>query len=97
MGGKMTDISNYNHQATMIAIDIAKRSHDVLIQWPNGKTKVMRIANTLEDYARLVEAAGNRYPLVAGFEPTADYHRNIAYWLSEHAVEGSNVMNPPTH
>tara|TARA_Y100000588_G_scaffold395275_1_gene522209 strand:- start:6501 stop:7631 length:1131 start_codon:yes stop_codon:yes gene_type:complete len=47
----------------------------------------MKIENTLNGYQRLLSTAGQDYPLVAGFEPTADYHRNIAYWLAEQKVE----------
>jgi transposase len=75
----MTDNTNVTQKYTYIAIDVAKKNHDVLIQWPSGKRKSMRIANTLEDYSRLLCNAGGDYPIIAGFEPTADYHRKIHF------------------
>lgn len=83
----MTDSVNFTQNTTLIAIDIAKKAHDVLIQWPNGKRKSMKITNTLEEYQRLLLTAGNEYPIIAGFEPTADYHRTIAFWLAEQGVQ----------
>jgi transposase len=83
----MADDTNFTQNTTVVAIDIAKKSHDVLIRWPFGKRKTLKISNTLADYARLIVTAGDKYPIVAGFEPTADYHRNIAYWLSKQGVE----------
>jgi transposase len=83
----MADDTNFTQNTTVVAIDIAKKSHDVLIRWPFGKRKTLKISNTLADYARLIVNVGDKYPIVAGFEPTADYHRNIAYWLSKQGVE----------
>ena len=37
----MTALNN-STKITFIAIDIAKKSHDALILWPNGKTKKFR-------------------------------------------------------
>ncbi len=83
----MTDYGKFNQNTVFIAIDIAKKNHDVLIKWPSGKQKAMKISNTLDDYSRLLVAVGSGYSIIAGFEPTADYHRNIAYWLSQQGVE----------
>lgn len=49
----------------------------------------MKISNTLDDYSRLLATVGSGYSIIAGFEPTADYHRNIAYWLSQ---QGANCQ-----
>jgi transposase len=79
---QMTDKTNYERSPTMIAIDIAKQSHDALIAWPSGKKKALKITNSLVGYQRLLEVTGESPALInVGFEPTADYHRNIAYWL----------------
>ncbi len=83
----MTDHSNFISSNTYVAIDIAKHHHDVLIQWPNGKRKQMKIPNTLEGYDELIIAVGDEFPVLAGFEATADYHRNIAYWLNHKGVK----------
>jgi transposase len=47
----------------------------------------MKIANTLEDYNRLMKTIGKDNKIIVGFEPTADYHRNLAYWLAKQKVE----------
>ncbi len=39
----MTDLHNHSTPETLIAIDIAKQSHDVVIAWATGKTLSMKI------------------------------------------------------
>ena len=82
----MTDQHNYNSKTVYMAIDIGKFSHDVAIKWPNGKVKNMKIPNTLSGYEAMLKETTGDYSLIAGFEATADYHRNIAYWLSQNNV-----------
>lgn len=86
----MTDTINNSSSSSkditsvMIAIDIAKKSHDALIQWPSGKKKVLKIGNHLKGYQGLLNAANCPPEQIAvAFEPTADYHRNIAYWFHQ--------------
>lgn len=72
---------------TYLAIDVAKASHDVVIKHPDGRERLLKIPNTLDGYERLMEAAGSSAShIIAAFEPTADYHRNIAYWLARQGV-----------
>jgi transposase len=84
----MTDNPNDSSSLTLVAIDIAKKSHDAFIQFSNGKTVQMKIENALVGYQRLWTACikGNE-PVRIGFEPTADYHRNIAYWFEQQGAE----------
>ncbi len=78
----MTDTNNDSTNKTFIAIDIAKKSHDALISWPSGKAKAVKISNTLQGYQQLLRLTGvNSKDICIAFEPTADYHRNIAHWL----------------
>lgn len=80
--------SNSNVNPVLIAIDIAKRSHDVLIQLPERKPKHLKIPNTLEGYEQILSFIPNDQKIVkVAFEPTADYHRNIAYWLDQQGFE----------
>lgn len=83
----MANNTNIIQQVTYMAIDIAKKSHDVLIQHPNGKRQHLRIPNTLEGYNRLIGLIDDTTAVIAGFEPTADYHRTIAYWLQKQGVQ----------
>lgn len=84
----MTDSNHPSTDNTLIAIDIAKKSHDVLIARPQGKNKALKIPNTLAGYQQIINTSG-RQPkhLIVAFEPTADYHRNIAYWLQAQGVQ----------
>ena len=80
----MTDTINNSSNSkgippVMTAIDIAKKFHDALIQWPSGKKKVLKIGNHLKGYQGLLDAAScPPEQIEVAFEPTADYHRNIA-------------------
>jgi len=81
---KMTDQDNANLNAVYVAIDVAKNKHDILIRYTNGKQHSFKIYNTMAGYQKLIDAA-KKYSnemIICGFEPTADYHRNLAYWLS---------------
>jgi len=89
----MTDINNNssnkeNQKTVMIAIDIAKRSHDALILWPTGKRKAIKIENNLSGYQKLLDAADCSTDMIqVAFEPTADYHRNIAFWFHQKGAD----------
>lgn len=83
----MTDTKTHVTENVVIAIDIAKHSHDALIQWPSGRTKAVKISNSLAGYRKLLELTDATPERISvGFEPTADYHRNIAYWLQDKGV-----------
>jgi len=83
----MTDHTNHDDDRVLVAIDIAKQSHDALILWPSGKKRAVKIANTRQGYEELLARTGTESNRVcAGFEPTADYHRNIAYWMQQQGV-----------
>lgn len=83
----MTDTINDTPKTVFLAIDIAKQAHDVIISWPNGRKKMYKIENSLKGYQELLDLVGNDFSILAGFEPTADYHRNIAYWLQKQGVQ----------
>ncbi len=84
----MTDSNNISIPQVFIAIDIAKKSHDALIAWPSGKKKAVKISNTLSGYNSLLSIAGvDADNISVAFEPTADYHRNIAYWLKSKGIQ----------
>lgn len=84
----MTDNQNNSVNLTLVAIDIAKKHHDALIQFSNGKTLQMKLDNSLTGYQRLWEAS-RKYDtdVRIGFEPTSDYHRNIAYWFEQQGAQ----------
>ena len=84
----MTDSTHINPNSILVAIDIAKQNHDALILWPSGHKKVIRIPNTLEGYQQLLKAT-HALPaeITIGFEPTADYHRNVAFWFKHQGAQ----------
>jgi transposase len=77
----------------VLAVDIAKRGHWMLIQGPDGtREKPRRIANTAAGFSELLEqatAARCRWPgvpLVVALEPTGHYWLPLAYWLQARDV-----------
>jgi len=80
----MTNDQQITKERVFVALDIAKGSHDAAIQLVSGKRLNIKIPNTQDGYQTLIQRCGVPEALIdVGFEPTADYHRNIAYWLAE--------------
>lgn len=76
--------------ATWVAIDVAKGWNVALIEHADGRRQRFRFAHSREDYDNLVaflQAAPA--PCRVGVEPTADYHRTLAYRL---LAEGFDVV-----
>jgi transposase len=67
---------------TLVAIDIAKGVNVALVEHPDGRQQRFRFAHRREDYDRLVGfLRGCAAPCRIAVEPTADYHRTLAYRL----------------
>ena len=72
----------------LVAIDVAKRAHDVLVRWPSGRSQAFRVANQRRDFERLTDfLQDQKLPVRVALEATADFHRSIAYWLLSHGFE----------
>ncbi len=69
----------------LVAIDISKRRHEVLISIPSKKRRRrMTVINTLDDFRQLSAAlASYDLPVRIGFEATGNYHRPLAYHLGQ--------------
>src|SRR5205085_142871 len=80
---------------TLVAIDIAKHYHDVLIEPPTPKRRFrLRVANSRKEFEHLAGyLRGLKYPVVSGFEATGNYHRPLAYFLHR---QGSELRLIPT-
>lgn len=78
----MTASDSTARSRILVAIDIAKAKHEVLVELPNGKRRKMIVRNQLSDFRQLA-AYLKRLDgaLEIALEPTADYHRNLAYFL----------------
>ena len=73
----------------LVAIDISKHRHEVLIGIPGKKRRRrLTITNTLDDCQRLSAAlASYDLPVRIGFEATGNYHRPLAYYLGQAGLE----------
>lgn len=59
-----------------------------MIAWPDGKNRMVRIDNSITGYGELLNITGKKNaPIAMVFEPTADYHRNIAFWMYSQGIE----------
>ena len=75
-----TNLTDY----VLVAIDISKNRHDILIAAP-GKKRRRRVTlmNTFEDYRRLIDLLRDYgCPVRIGFEATGNYHRTLVYQLA---------------
>jgi transposase-like protein len=79
----MTELNATPAPATLVAIDISKPRHEVLIEAPGqARRRRLTILSTKADHDRLVEAfAAYGGPVLIGFEATGGYHRGLAYRL----------------
>jgi len=73
---------------TWVAIDIAKRSHVVLVEFSDGTRRHYRVQRGLADIDRFVAFLhAQDAPIRVGFEPTSNYHRTLAYRLNREGFE----------
>jgi transposase len=85
----MTAINSTTAPTVLVAIDISKHRHEILISVP-GKQRRRRltIRNALEDFERLRELlAAYSLPVRVGFEATGNYHRPLAHHLGRSGFE----------
>ena len=84
----MTDTCS-TAQTLLVAIDISKHRHEILIGIPGKKRRHrMTITNTLDDFQRLIAAlASYEFPVRIGFEATGNYHRALARHLGRARFE----------
>ncbi|MGJ8595009.1 IS110 family transposase [Sulfitobacter sp.] len=85
----MTRIIVAQDAPVLVAIDIAKARHEVLIAIPDKKRRrCLTVLNELADFNRLVTAL-KEYgrPVRVAFEATDNYHRALAYHLATAGFE----------
>jgi transposase len=72
----MTESNHTPQRLTLVAIDIAKHYHDVLIEPPVPKRRArLRLANRRADFEQLASYLhGLRSSVLIGFEATGNYH-----------------------
>jgi len=70
----MADTTKNSRGIVSVALDIAKKNHDVRIAFPNGKQGSMQIPNTLIGYQALLDKClPDSHDIRVAFEPTADW------------------------
>lgn len=78
----MTDTTIAQAEPVLVAIDIAKARHEVLISIPGKKRRRLTVLNQLDDFNRLIAALSDYdRPVRAAFEATGNYHRALAWRL----------------
>ena len=84
----MTTTSHSSGDYLLVAIDVAKRAHDILVRWPSGRPRAFKVANQQQDFQRLTAFLQEQnLPVRVALEATADFHRSIAHWLLGHGFE----------
>ena len=80
---------NSTTSTLLVAIDISKHRHEILIGIPGKKRRRrMTIRNTLDDFHRLTTIlASYDLPVRIGFEATGNYHRPLAHHLGQAGFE----------
>jgi len=84
----MTSNPSITAPVVRVAIDVAKLTHQVLIELPNGRRRTLRVANAkseIDGFVETLRALG--HPCEIAFEPTGDYHRPLAYVLGHAGPE----------
>lgn len=84
----MTITISNTQSPTLVAIDVAKLKHDVLVKHPDGKTKGFKVANNKIDFDKFsayLKSLGHEVRVA--LEPTADYHRLIAWHLIQNGCD----------
>jgi transposase len=77
-------MSSTTSPVVRVAIDVAKVTHQVLVELPTGKRRSLRVANTKAAIDQLVTMLRSfEHPCEIAFEPTGDYHRPLAYVLGQ--------------
>ena len=78
--------ANHSTASTLlVAIDISKYRHEILIGVPGKKRcRKLTITNIREDFERLATTlASYDLPLRIGYEATGNYHRTLAHHLGQ--------------
>ena len=84
----MTDSHSTATPRILVAIDVAKAKHDVLVELPDGRRRKMIVRNRRDEFQQLVAYLQSLDGACEiALEPTADYHRAPRYFLGSHGLE----------
>ncbi len=78
----MTQLFSTTSPIMWVAIDIAKVHNQVLVEFPDGRRRHFRMANTLEDFTKLAALlSSSAHSCRIAFEATGDYYRPLDHFL----------------
>ena len=85
----MTDKNIAQSEPVLVAIDISKARHEVLIAVPGKKRRRrLTVLNQLDDFNRLIATLSDyNRPVRVAFEATGNYHRALVYRLAAAGFE----------
>ncbi len=85
----MTDTTIAQSEPVLVAIDISKARHEVLVAVPGKKRRRrLTVLNQLADFNRLIVSLSEYgRPVRVAFEATGNYHRALAYHLATAGFE----------
>ena len=91
----MTEFVFAQNPPVLVAIDIAKARHEVLIAVPGKKRRRrLTVLNQLADFSRLIATLRDYgYPVRVAFEATGNYHRALGYHLATAGFEVKLVLS----
>lgn len=91
----MTDRSIAQIEPVLVAFDISKTRHEVLISIPSKKRRRrLTVLNQLEDFKRLIATLIDyALPVRVAFEATGNYHRALAYLVGIASFEVKLVFS----
>jgi transposase len=97
----MPSIQTKQPSTVLVAIDIAKLRHEVLIEGPNWKSrKRLILLNTAVEFRHFADYLHSlKYAVRVGFEATGNYHRPLAHFLMTEGfqLEVSSVAGCSPH
>ena len=90
----MADTSDITTAVHFLAIDVARQWNAVLIETATGTRHRFKMANSAQDFERLIQFIRNLGGRCRGaLEPTGDYHRPIAHCLALAGVDLVSVFS----
>ncbi len=85
----MTECNITASIGVLVAIDISKGRHEVLIEVPDNKRRRVSVLNTLDEFERLINLLRSfQRPVRVAFEATGNYHRALAFQLGAVTIAG---------
>ena len=91
----MADRQDIPTQPILVAVDIAKNRHEILIEVPGQKQRRrLTVVNTRDAFERLVATLlAYERPVRVAFEATGNYHRPLAWRLLEAGVDARLISS----